>query len=368
MKITSNRTALVLGIGLALASLMSACSVYDDAPVSTGGAPAVTGAPTATDAPPATAAPPEPAAPMTPEAPSGSESATVTPAGADPAGQPDGVGPTNDAITDSVDPAAGPGPETDDLVDEPVVDVDPVQPGLGRICPSVVHGDTSSGIWVRGEVYGLDGGWIWVEGPTINGGDPVRLPVSGGLFDGPLPITEHGNHLIERFELGSEQLDAPIDLVPVLEQGPGVDFPVGPAEGPLFDTECFEIEPSGAPVQTPATVQAFLDDFVGAHRRNDVERLQSTLHPSIRLAYGDDVCTDYIQRTAGSIIAAQLLEASPLQALEMETPTGPLTFPEAIAFTVEFTLADGSTVVNDAHLPLHDGEVFWLTTCGVEMP
>ena len=49
-------------------------------------------------------------------------------------------------------------------------------------------------------------------------------------------------------------------------------------------------------------------------------------------------------------------------------PPGPIGFPESIPFTVEFTLADGGSMVSEANLPLHNGTVHWLTTCGVDVP
>ncbi len=61
----------------------------------------------------------------------------------------------------------------------------PPEAGLSRFCADVRHTEVAeqsspSGIWVRGSVFGLSGGWVWVEGPTINGGAPVRLPVDDG--------------------------------------------------------------------------------------------------------------------------------------------------------------------------------------------
>jgi len=80
------------------------------------------------------------------------------------------------------------------------------------------------------------------------------------------------------------------------------------------------------------------------------------------------VCTRYVERTTGSIAGATVVEVGQIGPLEMNTPAGPIGFPESIPFTVEFTLTDGSSMTNEAHLPLHDGAVHWLTTCGVDTP
>jgi hypothetical protein len=304
---------------------------------------------------------------------------------------------TLDAILDGTD--QGPLPEP--VVVEPAPAPAP-RPGLAQMCPSVQHGDGSSGIWVRGSVYGLADGWIFVEGPTINDGAPVEVPIVDGAFDSPMPITQFGDHQVTRFELGTDSIDGfePVDLLPTLLDGPGDVFPVGPDEGSLFDVECFEFIPEsseviddllideeivegggsddgstgddGADTQTHERLELEVNDFLGAfvdaHVTGDADFLQRTLHPSIRLAYGDDVCTEYVARTIGSLTGATLIDVGVPQRLDMSTPSGPINFPEAIPFTVEFEVADGSTFVNDAHLPVHDGEVRWLTTCGVEAP
>lgn len=117
-----------------------------------------------------------------------------------------------------------------------------------------------------------------------------------------------------------------------------------------------------------STVAEFLDGFVDAHARGDVERLNETLHPSIRLAFGAETCLSYIEETVGSITAAMLVDVGTPKPLEMDTPHGPIGFEQAIPFTVDFITADGATVTNPANLPLHEGEVHWLTTCGVPLP
>ena len=252
---------------------------------------------------------------------------------------------------------------------------DPV--GLSNLCVNVVHGDASSGIWVRGEVYGLESGWIYVEAETVNGGEPVEVPVESGTFDSPLPILRYGDHEVTRFELVADGPEGiPVDLMPALLDGPGAVFPVDADEGPVFESECFDIEPvapnegaSATPgASEAALVDAFLDDFVEDHRTGDVAGLLATLHPAIPLSFGDDVCTDYVNRTTGSIADATVVEVGQIGPLELATANGPIGFPEAIPFTVEFTLTDGSSTINEAHLPLDDGTVHWLTTCGVDVP
>lgn len=291
-------------------------------------------------------------------------------------------------------------------------DAAPPMPGLRTLCPSVLHGETSSDLWFQGTVDQLQDGWIVAGGPSINGGASMEIPVTDGAFNFPGLITAYADHELTRFELGWPDATAPIDLLPVLAAGPGTIFPVGPDEGSIFEKACFEFSPESPNLvdesvetrvdqtDTDATstststsageaatdldeamfeqqrlaeeadriVNTFLASFVDDHRNGDVERLQATLHPSVRLAYGDDVCSDYIDRTAGSLTSAKVLGVGVPQPLDMNTPSGQISFPEAIPFTVEFEVVDGSTFINDAHLPIHDGEAQWLTTCGVEAP
>lgn len=268
---------------------------------------------------------------------------------------------------------------TDDGTTEVAGEAGP--PGLRQVCAEVRHAEVpdqnaASGIWVRGEVYGLEGGWIWVEGPTINNGDPIQVPIELGAFEAPLGINSYGDHEITRFDLGSDDLADAIDLLPTLDQGPGSVFPVDSEEGPVFDDECFDFDPQ---VETAAaeasidpqaaaevTVDEFLIGFVGDHVAGDVDHLLATLHPAVPLAFGETVCSEYVARTAGSITGADTVSVGLPVSLDLETPNGVITFPEAIPFTVEFTLTDGSTVMNDANLALHDGTGHWLTRCGVD--
>ena len=129
---------------------------------------------------------------------------------------------------------------------------------------------------------------------------------------------------------------------------------------------------TGSPVTTledryRSSVEGFLDGFVAAHERGDVEELYATLHPSIKLAFGEDACMDYIEETVGSITAARVVEVGPPRVHGMDTPHGPISFEQAIPFTVEFLTADGAIVSNPANLPFHDDEIHWLTTCGVSI-
>ena len=147
----------------------------------------------------------------------------------------DGVSAGDDRIVD----------ETADDAADPSVQADPndVAVGLSSLCITVVHDETNSGIWVRGGVSGLEEGWIWVEAPTVNGGEPVQDPVEAGVFEGPLPIVQYGDHEVTRFELVPGGPDPmPVDLMPVLLDGPGAVFPVDADEGPVFDSECFDFE------------------------------------------------------------------------------------------------------------------------------
>ena len=286
-----------------------------------------------------------------------------------------------DALGDDYDGVAGAiifdddeAPTGQERFDETAGDPErPVLPGLQSLCSSVVHGDASSDVWLNGKVSNLQDGWIFAEGPTFNGGEPVEIPISDGSFDASLPIVQYGDHALTLFELGWPDAPSPQNLLPTLAEGPGVIFPVGSAEGPIFDEECIEfgqeapdrIEPS---IDAERVTNEFIFGFVGDHITGDVAHLQHTLDPAIRLAYGDDVCTEYIARTAGSLTGATVIAVGTAQPLDMNTPSGPINFPEAIPFTVEFEVADGSTFVNDGHLPIRDGAPHWLTTCGVEAP
>ncbi|MDW3214830.1 MAG: hypothetical protein R8G01_12575 [Ilumatobacteraceae bacterium] len=276
------------------------------------------------------------------------------------------------------------GDDTDSATDE----VAAGPPGLRQVCVDVRHAEVAeqnaaSGIWVRGEVYGLDGGWIWVEGPTINGGEPVQVPVEDGAFETPLGINSYGEHELTRFDLQGADSSDPIDLLPTLDEGPGVVFPVDSDEGPVFDDECFDFDSqvdaddtadaadeqadaADERANAEAEVEDFLIGFVDDHTTGNVDDLLATLHPSVPLAFGESVCSEYVARTAGSITGAETLSVGVPGPLDLDTPNGAITFPEAIPFTVEFTLTDGSTVTNDANLALHDGSAHWLTRCGVD--
>lgn len=292
-------------------------------------------------------------------------------------------------VTDETEDVADDGDEDADDADEVADEAGP--PGLRQVCinarhEAVAEQKAQSGIWVHGSVYGLDEGWIFVEGPSINGGDPIQVAVEGGAFETPLGINNYGDHEVTRFDVEIIGSDQPVNLLPTLAEGPGTVFPVGPAEGPIFDTECFDFAP---PIDTPVlppiddadadaddaadqqadaetAVTDFLIGFVEDHTTGNVDDLLDTLHPSVPLAFGESVCSEYVARTAGSILGAETLSVGTPTSLDLDTPSGIITFPEAIPFTVEFTLTDGSTVTNDANLALHEGSAHWLTRCGVD--
>ncbi len=272
-----------------------------------------------------------------------------------------------------------------------LLDPQPERPGISRFCVNVEHQpvpdqNAASGIWVRGEVYGLDGGWIWVQGPTLNNGDPVQLPVSDGSFEGPLGINSYGDHPFERFDLvPTEDGSDPIDLLPTLDSGPGRQVPVTGSEGPAFDSECFDLEPPVAAEEMvedvptadlPADVEAaagpapdqlvreFLDGFVADHVTGDVDGLLDTLHPAIPLAFGETECDAYVTGTTGSLVGAEVRSVGQLTDVDLDTPSGPITITDVIPFEVEFMLLDGSTMSNEANLAVLDGEPHWLTRCG----
>lgn len=160
----------------------------------------------------------------------------------------------------------------------------------------------------------------------------------------------------------------PVETAPAVEVSPVEAIPVVDAAPAVTDDATSDT----APVTTPeerdrATVQAFLDGFVAAHQRGDVKELFATLHPSIKLAFGEDTCMSYIEDTVGSVTAAQLIDVGRPRPHEMNSPHGPMSFEEVIPFTVDFLTADGAVVTNSANLPLHDDVVHWLTTCGVTL-
>lgn len=300
--------------------------------------------------------------------------------------------------------------DPDDAID--FLDDDPFatynQAILDSVCLTKEHADTESYAVVDGKISNVEDGSMYLEGPTFNGGVGIEIPVTAGVFNARLPVTVYGDHEITRFELTTGGPGGPpVDLMPSMLAGPGTVLPIGPGDGPIFDQECIEFTPAelagidevfeeeangvdtGAPVadgdvapdandamfeqqrlteEAARTVTEFMNGFVEDHRSGDAANLQETLHPAIRLAYGDDVCSEYIDRTAGSISGVTIVAVGVPQSLDMNTPSGPINFPQAIPFTVEFEVTDGSTFVNDGHLPLHDGGAHWLTTCGVEAP
>ncbi len=267
----------------------------------------------------------------------------------------------------------------------------PPEAGLSRFCADVRHTEVAeqsspSGIWVRGSVFGFSGGWVWVEGPTINGGTPVQLPVDDGVFEGPLGISSYGDHAIERFELQDAEGGRTVDLLPALEAGPGSVFPVDANEGPALDQECFDIDPleaaepttesaseptsepvieEGARVLSEAMIDSFFERFIAAHENRDADHLIETLHPAIPEAFGAQVCSDYVRNTTGSLAGFEILSIGQPGTVELDTPSGTIVIEDTHAFSIEFTLTDGSTFQNDANLGLVDGEPHWLTRCGV---
>lgn len=341
-------------------------------------------------------------------APVVSEAAPVTPA-VEPAAEPvvvdEGVDDTtlipidlfDDGPFADVDPGLGgdvpfPPDETGD--EDPFDDDDPFatyDQGLKEVCIYLDHGTNDSTLYFSGRTYGFETGFVFVLGSTLNSGETVQIPVTDGVFDGPVAVSRFGEHQLDTFALGVDPTGADsIDLLPTLDTGPGTIIPVGPDNGPTFDTECFDFDPVGAEADVatetqqqaetetqntnasdPAPdhiVQEFMDNFAAHHRAGDSEALLDSLHPLVRLSFGEQVCTDYVNNTTGGLIEARVIETGVVQALEMNTPEGPITFPEAIPFTVEFILMDGSAVVNDAHLPINGDQAYWLTMCGVDLP
>lgn len=302
-----------------------------------------------------------------------------------------GSGANDDLLGEPVDEdEANDEATTDEPVDEVALD-EVIAVGLRQVCintqhQEVVDQNSASGIWVKGNVDGVDDGWIFVEGPTINNGNPVQIPVSNGVFDAPLGINSYGDHAVELFEVQStDPSTTPTDLIPTLNMGPGTIFPVDSNEGPLFDTECFDFDPPAATdveqetapeptadeqaaqalTEAQAEVEMFLNGFVEDHTTTDTAGLLDTLHPAIPLAFGEDTCSEYVERTAGSITGVTVLSVELPQSIDMDTTNGPITFTDTTPFVAEFSLIDGTTMRSDANLAQHDGESHWLTRCGV---
>jgi hypothetical protein len=108
----------------------------------------------------------------------------------------------------------------------------------------------------------------------------------------------------------------------------------------------------------------FLDAFVAQHAANDSEQLLARLHPAISAAFGEAACRDYVGLTAGSVKGVRVTDVIGMTTFTLDTPTGPIEFPGAIAVDAELTYFDGEVATARIHLPHHDGAVFWLTTCG----
>ncbi len=249
--------------------------------------------------------------------------------------------------------------------------------GLGQLCVDIRHQpvddqNSASGIWVRGEVYGLDGGWIWVEGPTINNGDPVQIPVEGSQFEGGLGINSYGQHEIESFRLvGADNEEVLSDATDLLDAAFDGVIPVDADEGSAFDTDCFDFDQPSAESDEPdlrETVDEFLDGFINAHQERDADRLLDSLHPRIPEYFGAENCDGYVRETAGSVVGADIIDIGEPRPYELETPNGPLRFDAAIPVTVEFEVFDGTTLTNEANFPVEGSDVFWLTTCGPTAP
>ncbi len=120
---------------------------------------------------------------------------------------------------------------------------------------------------------------------------------------------------------------------------------------------------AGDPFDAATAAVDFLAQFVEWQAAGDADALLASLHPSIQLAFGDDACTAYVHETLGSIAAADVQSVGELAVFEMDTPLGPMGFPETIPAVVEFTTSPGDVFVREVHLPLFDGEPRWLTVC-----
>ncbi len=121
----------------------------------------------------------------------------------------------------------------------------------------------------------------------------------------------------------------------------------------------------GARVLSEAMIDSFFERFIAAHENRDADHLIETLHPAIPEAFGAQVCSDYVRNTTGSLAGFEILSIGQPGTVELDTPSGTIVIEDTHAFSIEFTLNDGSTFLNDANLGLVDGEPNWPTRCGV---
>lgn len=160
----------------------------------------------------------------------------------------------------------------------------------------------------------------------------------------------------------------------------------------MFDDECFDFGPPTVLANEAADIDTdtdtaepmlgvevvdpfdeddlnlFFDEFAAAHVNGDATGLWNTLHPAVPSAFGESTCRSYLDDTLGSIASTELIEVIERGPWEFRTPDGPVPFPDAFAVQVEFTTSTGDVLPLEAHVPVENGELFWLTTCNVDVP
>ncbi len=281
--------------------------------------------------------------------------------------------------------------------------------GVQQMCFDVQHQpvgeqNAASGIWVSGTVYGMpEGTWIWVQGSSVNDGDPIEIPIVDDVFEGPLGINAYGDHEIAAFELRDGLGNTLVDVLPQLDSGPGSTVTVGPDEGAPFSEPCFDLEPvfvdgaghqtldptggsiepvvpvepseptegadetaTAEPLDPAGLAQGYFHVFAELHVRGDSDALIAGMYPRMRDAFGSETCDEYIRSTTGSITTATVTRVGDVGPLTINAPGGPLEIERALPVGVDFVLTDGRVVPNDANLVIDGGEIFWLTQCGVE--
>lgn len=264
--------------------------------------------------------------------------------------------------------------------------------GLATACASSDHTlpddsgiDRPTGILVEGELYGFPPGtWVWIQGPTLDGGEGRAIPIDHDGFGGYVGIDTYGDHEIKVFEVRNpDPTIPPFDLLPFLEAGPGTTLSVGPEEEPLFGDGCVTIPPLPAPddpsasgsdaagIDDPAQAfnpfayaDTFLQEFVDAHRRDDLDHLRDTLHPAVAELFGTERCERYLAATLGSIDTVYVNTATYPESFDLESPTGTASFDNVIRAEVVFATPTDVGIENVIHLPILDGEPTWLTRCG----
>ena len=118
-------------------------------------------------------------------------------------------------------------------------------------------------------------------------------------------------------------------------------------------------------VEHRAAAERFVMSFDLAHQSGDVGYLLATLHPKVSAGFGVEQCSEYVRQTLGSIRDMRVLLIAEPTTYELQGPTGPLTFNDALPVYGEWEItATGERHSFEFHLAPTDSGYAWLTTCG----